>query len=415
MIGMIDWIDVAGGVLEMIAISIIVLGLNKDKQISRNRIAVFIVLVIIILPLVNSFDIPYHAFLTVTVEAFLSWLILKIEPVSAITDSISGFVWVLLYQLLCSIPIMMIVKAMPLAEIPLMFLSMSTMVIIAWFFVNSTKMQYIFSRFYYSNRKVILWIWITALIVCALIINLWSPEQTRFSNQRVELLIIVGIYIVLNSLFIYSVFRSKKTEKELFEAHEYEDYLQEVMKQMRGREHEYKNHLQHIISIAESDQSVNNNEKIISYTEQLMERNGSKQLKSLITDNISISVFLFQAKKRAEKECVHLEYFVDKPFPEYHIPEKDLVELVSNAINNAFEAVEDLEPENRNIFMSFQTDYIEIINSIMYTSDISYGISIKGTDRGYGRMNMKRIADKYKIKLETQIEENQYIVSMQFK
>ena len=49
-----------------------------------------------------------------------------------------------------------------------------------------------------------------------------------------------------------------------------------------------------------------------------------------------------------------------------------------------------------------------------YLEDVEYGVSTKGRERGYGRLNMKRIADKYGIKLSTQIEENRFIVVMDF-
>ena len=411
---MVDWIDVAGGVLEMIEISIIIIGFNQERSFSKARIIAFLLPTLTILPLINSFDIPYHAFVTVGMVAFFAWAILKIDWVSAITDAITGFVGGLLFQLLASVVIALIRKVVTFPEELGMFTALALMVLIAFLMVNSAKVQEYLAEHYFPNRKVILWIWVTILIVSALVINLWSPEKTFFSNQRVELLVIVGLYIILNSVFIYSLFKSRKTEKKLFEAREYEDYLHEMMNQMRSKEHEYKNHIHHIISIAESNQIDNKDEEIISYGDQLIKKYEG-QTRNNMTDNITTSILLFQAEKRAGKEDVNFEYYVDKPFPEYQIPENELVELVSNAINNAFEAESTLEPMQRNVFISFRTGCIEVMNTIIYIPDVPYGVSTKGSGRGYGRLNMKRIADKYGIKIDTQVEENMYIVSMTFK
>ena len=411
---MIDWIDVAGGVLEMIEISIIIIGFNQEHNFSKTRIVAFLLPSLTILPLINSFDIPYHAFVTVGMVAFFAWLILKIDWVSAVTDAITGFVGGLLFQLFASIVIALIGKAVAFPEELGMFTALTLMVLTAYLVVRSTRVQEYLTEHYYPNRKIILWIWVTILIVSALVINLWSPEKTLFSNQRIELLVIVGLYILLNSVFIYSLFKGRKTERKLFEAREYEDYLHEMMNQMRSKEHEYKNHIHHIISIAESDQVKNKDKEIVKYGNQLIEQYEG-QTHNNTTDNITISIFLYQAKQRAEREKVHFEYYVDKPFPEYHITENDLVELVSNAINNAFEAESTLKPEQRNVFISFQTGRIEVMNTIIYMPDVPYGVSTKGNGRGYGRLNMKRIADKYGIKIETEIEDNAFIVSMTFK
>ena len=48
----------------------------------------------------------------------------------------------------------------------------------------------------------------------------------------------------------------------------------------------------------------------------------------------------------------------------------------------------------------------------MYLDDVQYGISTKGSGRGYGMKNMRKIADRYNIKLEEWIEKDQYIVSI---
>ena len=411
---MIDWIDVAGGVFEMIAISMVVIGFNMDKDLSRERIIIFLIPVLTILPVVNSFDIPYHAFLTVGVEALLAFAILRINIINAITDSISGLACVLIYQLICSVAIFGINQLLPINETILMFVSLTFMDILFWILVNSEQVQRVLSKWYYGNRRIILWIWVTILIVCALVINLWSPEQTVFSNRRVELLILVGLYIFLNSVFVYSLLKKKTTEKELYEAHEYEDYLHELMNQMKSREHEYKNHLQHIISITEAKDVKYKDKRIREYTRQVIE-SGSGSTQSAVTDSIAISIFLYQVKKRAEEEGVNLEYYTDKPFPEYSIPEKDLVELVSNAINNAFESVAALEPERKSIFILFQEKHIEIINTMPRTSGLTTGVSTKGNDRGYGRLNMYEIARKYDIKLDTEIEEDRFIVDIDFR
>lgn len=49
-----------------------------------------------------------------------------------------------------------------------------------------------------------------------------------------------------------------------------------------------------------------------------------------------------------------------------------------------------------------------------YSGKINTSVSTKGSSRGYGRKNMLRIAKKYDIKLETEVEEDRFVVSIDF-
>lgn len=411
---MIDWIDVAGGVFEMIAISLIAVKLGNNREQKYWKEVLAIVLASSVLPLINSFDIPYHAVITVAGTAVITYFAARKDVVSAITDSIFGFVWVFLYQAICLGVMLGVSQIVQFNEIIVRFILLILMDILAFLFIKNAAVQDVLSRYYYGNRKVVLWIAITITILCSVVINLWAPDDTAYSNKRLEIIIMIALYVVINAFFIYGLFKRRKAEEELYEAHEYEDYLHELMDQMKSREHEYKNHIQHIISILETKDVDDKEQRIHDYTKQLLDQDNSTS-QNTITDNIAVSIFLYQAKKRAEEEEVNLEYYIDKPFPEYNIPEKDLVELVSNAINNAFEAVSGLEPEKRSIFILFQDEHIEVVNTIPCSHRIPAGVSTKGSDRGYGRRNMKKIAEKYDIKLESEIEEDSFIVDIDFR
>lgn len=410
---MIDWIDVAGGIFEMIAISMIAVELDNNGKKNQWKRTLAVVLSSTVLPLINSFDIPYHAVITVAGTALITFLTVRKDVVSAITDSIFGFVWVFLYQAVCLGIMLGISQVVHFNEIVLRFILLLLMDILAFMFIRNSSVQEVLYRFYYSNRKAVLWIAITITILCSVVINLWAPDDTAYSNKRLEIIIMIVLYVGINAFFIYGLFKRKKAEEELYEAHEYEDYLHELMDQMKSREHEYKNHIQHIVSITEAEDVGNKEDRIREYTKQILNQtDGPTQ--SAVTDNIAVSIFLHQAKKKAEKEHVNLEYYIEKPFPEYNIPEKDLVELISNAINNAFEAVAGLEPEKRSIFILFQNKHIEVINTMPYSGKINTDVSTKGSSRGYGRKNMQRIAKKYDITLETEVEEDRFVVCIDF-
>ena len=409
---MIDWIDVAGSLFENTMIYIVAMILARNERINARMVICWLIAVPVI-SIANSFNIPYHAIFTVAAMTAFICAFFRSKSIDTAADVIMGFAYVLFYQIIFSVVLMFSMQWFKLDENIAHFILLAIMIPVGILLFRSDLVQRLLSTYYYENREPLFGILAGFLVIYALLINLLTPEETAYSNKQLEILLLIGVYVILNGVFIYNLYIKRRTEKELFKSHEYEDYLHELMDQMKSREHEYKNHIQHIISISEDDEIDDVRKRIHEYADQIVDQD-SVTTKGAITDNIAASIFLYQAKKRAENEEVHFEYYIDKPFPEYRIPEKDLVELVSNAINNAFEAASDLEPEKRSVFILFQKDHIEVINTMACLEDVEYGVSTKGRERGYGRLNMKRIADKYGIKLSTQIEENRFIVVMDF-
>ena len=410
----IDWIDFIHGCVEFVFMSLVVAELTDRRKPKAWQVILLIILTSSIITTINSFDLPYHAFITIFGLAGFSALCLKKTFIEALTDSITAFVCTLLYEILCELLSMGVAKVIRFNIDIVKFIFLVLMVIFAWLVFANDKVQEFLSKYYYPNRRYLLWFWITIMIISAIAVNMWATEDTIYSNKKIEISILIVIYILFNFTFLFNLNRKREAERKLFEAHEYEDYLHDVMEEMNSREHEHNNQIQHILSIAKAEHIDDKVKRITDYTEMLVSEFKGQYSQSAITDNITISIFLHQVRERAVNENVKLDYLIDKPFPEYRVPEKDLMELLQNAVNNAFEAVAMLEPEKRSIFMTFQHSYIEIANTLLYLKEVQYGVSTKAEGHGYGMKNMKKIADKYELDLSEWVEGNQYIVNIKF-
>lgn len=410
----IDWVDFICGCIEFVFMSLVVAELTDREKPEAWRVILLMVLTSVVITMINSLDLPYHAFITMLGLAGFSAVCLKKPFVDALTDSITAFACGLIYEIVCELLSMGVSKLISFDKDKVKFVFLILMVVIAWKIITNDTVQEFLSKYYYPNRRPLLWFWITIMIISSIVVNMWAAEDTIYRNTKLEISVLIVIYILFNFTFLFNLNRKREAEKALFEAHEYEDYLHEVMEEMSGREHEHNNEIQHILSIAREENVDDKEKRITDYAEQLITKSQEPYTQSTVTDNITISIFLHQVRKRAEQENVMLECFIDKPFPEYSMLEKDLMELLQNAVNNAFEAVAVLEPEKRNIFLTFQKRFIEISNTVMYLKDVQYGISTKGNGHGYGMKNMKKITDRYGIKLDEWIEGDRYIVSINF-
>ena len=133
---MIDWIDVAGGVFEMIEVMIIAVNLSDDNNRDIKREGIAIVLASTLIPLLNSFNIPYHAVVTVLGAALILFVVVKKDLVSAITDSIFGFVWGFLYQAVCLGIMLGVSQIVRFNEIVVRFILLVLMDILAFLFIR---------------------------------------------------------------------------------------------------------------------------------------------------------------------------------------------------------------------------------------------------------------------------------------
>ena len=99
-----------------------------------------------------------------------------------------------------------------------------------------------------------------------------------------------------------------------------------------------------------------------------------------------------------------------------------MLEILSNLVNNAVEAVMVQREEHRNITVIFDTDEIEVINDYIDADDdiavsdfFRKEYSSKGKGREYGLPNVMDIAKKNKAKFSMSYENGMIIASIKFK
>lgn len=217
------------------------------------------------------------------------------------------------------------------------------------------------------------------------------------------LLFIIGYAIIITILFLLTIFFNKRRQEHYF--YEYQDKMMSVQLEeinhiymtMRGWRHDYHNHMQKI----RAHLALNELKEVNDYIDQMETQLNAIDLKYK-TGNTGMDAILNSKLTLAEENG--LEIKCDAKLPEFlPINQVDLCVLLGNLIDNAIEACEKIEGEQR----KFLRIYLCVMKSQLYISvsnatnevvrklDKEY-ITNKRGNHGYGLRRINLIVEKYK-------------------
>lgn len=301
----------------------------------------------------------------------------------------------------------------------LLFLMLVLFALTFCFASNNNKISKSVSDFYTVNRDIIVWIAINIIFSVLIVLHLWNDLDDYFWKEQWNILLLIIIIYVLNGILLFS-FLLKKKQKEKMQAYqEYGHYLEEMMHQLSSRQHEFANQINVMVGLAQIKKGDELSRAIIDYGERILDEKKRKSKETIICNDSMISAMLYRKMTEADNAKIQFDYLIEKPFPKFSASAYDLVELLVNLINNAFEAVLTLKEEDRQVFLKINSGRIEVLNtvpasfedaSIAKFSDIGY--STKGKQRGYGVSNIKNIIKRYKGTLEIYRQDNMIVFSI---
>ncbi len=261
---------------------------------------------------------------------------------------------------------------------------------------------------------------IVSLLVCITItmfcllnfkkINIISYYEL-FQRILFSICIIMIAFLVIR-IGKYKV-KSKEIETELKVHMLYANSFDNLIDNIRSRQHEFDNHINTIYS---QHYIYDNYEDLVeaqkNYCQLITSENKFNKL--LVSGNRVIISFLYGKFAEIDKLGIEVSYSIDIGELLGYIPIYKLVEILGNLIGNAVESLNVSEIYNRlYVFMSEKESYfdIEIRNESDYInlSEISLfftkGYSKKGENRGIGLYHVKSICDEYKLNLSCQNKE----------
>lgn len=367
----------------------------------------------------DHFDVPVQFIIHVCFYIAAFWIIKRRVVISYITDILMANLGLFASQYL----IMMLFHlsgSKVTSNYLSMFICLTGLLIISILVYRSRVLDSFLSRFYRNYRRMILVIAAGAVGGLAVITILWNNYQSLFWENVTSITIIVLVIFIFNAV-IFIILLSKQKQQQKLEAYkEYGMYLSDLTQELERRQHEYKNELNAIIGLAEVDRGGNGLQDIISYANVLLQKESADSHDRYICEDALLSAILSRMRSKAEDSGISFDFFIPNTMPEYRIPANELAELVTNLLNNAFEYAATLDSDSE-VCLELLKNSIRIYNTVSADFDVhslsGFGkdrSSTKGSNRGYGSINIIDIIKRNNGKLDISMEDDMLIFTVTF-
>lgn len=280
---------------------------------------------------------------------------------------------------------------------------------------RKVKLSVFFSR-YKSINIIVLNLFIFFLFIKVLLTN-----ELMETNIVIPITILGLILIGVNCyfyVFLYKIFNEKK-KNEIKKS--FNPLINDLMGKLKANEHEYKNHLNTIWSIAQISTQEEIRDKIKEYISNLVDDN-EEFSKLLDVENTIVKAVLYNKAQRAEKLGVTYNYKVTTNLKNISLDNSELTVVLSNLLNNAIEATSMIKKKEMEVVIAEENKYY-IVNVKNYTENIDaeslsnifkMGYTTKGEGRGYGLYNVKELVDKHKGKIEIDLQDDIIDITIKF-
>ena len=274
-------------------------------------------------------------------------------------------------------------------------------------FIKNIKFSNLFSK-YKSINIIILNLFVFFLFIKVLMGN-------KLMNTKIIILItILGLILIgINCYFYVYLYKTLNEKKKSEIKTSFNPLINDLMGKLKANEHEYKNHLNTIWSIAQVTNQEEIKEKLQEYISNIVD--DTEEFSMLLNvENTIIKAVLYNKGQRAEKLGVKYTYNVKSNLKNISLDNSELTVILSNLLNNAIEATSMIKKKELEVFIDEDNKYysINVKNRTegVKLSDLSnifkMGYSTKGEGRGYGLYNVKNIVDKYKGKIQISLDDD---------
>lgn len=275
-------------------------------------------------------------------------------------------------------------------------------------------------RFIKNRNKVIKYIIANTYVIIIFLTVYWNIDIDGMLKNIMSIMFLSAMIAFVNGVLLNKGWKSKYEEQELNIYKTYIPVVEQLMDDIRARQHEFDNHIQALRMIEDQDNEIT--QLISSYTDDILEKNKWNVL--IKFNNKIISGFIYSKKKEAEQRGIDFEVIIETYFFETKVNDYQLIEMVGILLNNAFEAVADLPIRHVVLKVSKEKDrdVLEVKNrhpylkeetiSNMFKKGISTKSSGKNSKRGYGLHNLQKIMNDNDGSIEVYNEEldDNYVV-----
>ena len=396
--------------LEAITIIMIATTININIKLSIKKLLIYAAIPTALSLVVIYTQLPFHLAFSVALNIGL-YLIIKWPPRKMIANYAIDIllaigVLAVLQLMISGIAILTHIDLLGDENYITVFFLIGFIVIFA-LLSSVAKVHIFFEKYYMPYRPTILFSIVSLIILITIVLDLMYHLREVFATEgRVQIIALLIVYFVINLLLGFSLQRIKHLRDKSDALSKYGEHLQNVVNEYRTSVHDYKSHMQMIINLSQNQEEDGRKEKLEEYIQELAGEHIRKSDTSIITDDSVLSALLFQKQVYAKQNGIDFNVNIAGSVTAYHISQSELIDILVNLIDNAFEEVEKLGVENRIVQIDFDEHLIIVGNNVSTHTQMNdadkffmQGYSTKGAGRGYGLSNVVNIAKRNSIEI----------------
>lgn len=244
---------------------------------------------------------------------------------------------------------------------------------------------------------------------------IWEYDKSIIINNKI-IFLLVAVLILIVQTYLYVYFRKLINIKKEFEIkNRYEPIMDNIIEEIRRRQHDFKNNINTINGIIETSKHGELRNKLRGYMDTL-DFFSINLGEIMYIKNSILKAIIYTKICEAKKRDIKFKYNIQHNSLEDILMDYEISDILNNIINNAFEALESKENNKiiiLNILMKNDKNIIEIKNNgdIIDTKNLKnifkIGFSTKaGHKRGYGLYNVKNIVNRNHGSIQLFIEDD---------
>jgi len=267
---------------------------------------------------------------------------------------------------------------------------------------------------YDIDIKILFYFIINLLSYILILKVIWDYDINLVFTNIIGIIFTIISVLSVNILLYFYIVKVGQEKKESKVQSKYSEILKNITEEIRARQHDFKNHLNVMNGLIESTNGVELQSKLKEYIYTL--NKSMIEIEDIVyIEHPILRAIIYSKISEANNKNVKFSYSVSNSLTNINIKDYELSEILSNLIDNAFEAIDMKESEKTvsiRIYLEGELNIIEIINSgtNLRSENIKRiferGFSTKyGNNRGYGLYNAKRIIERYGGKIQLSLEE----------
>lgn len=242
------------------------------------------------------------------------------------------------------------------------------------------------------------------------------------SSIGMSLIILIVLIVIINIALACSIVSRVNQKKLIAQQQEMVEMKEGFIKAMAADKHEFNRHLQVIYEMSKDNENIAAIRKYVG--EIVKNKNRASTNLAYFGDSI-LSAYLNGKKAEADERGIVFSVLVMDSIEKLPVSHKELIEITGNLVDNAFDAVADMDNEKKKVFfeISKENDKLKIqtINYISQNQNLDAinmsktGYSTKkGMQRGFGLSNVKSIADSHNGKLSINMNDEVIVIKVLF-